>query len=544
VPFKAGVRRNSRRILVGVSLAIAAAAAVVFVHVASPPPIPADTAAVAHPGESTAVVDVKSTPIVSNSAATEVEESVVPPEKPEREPVAAVAAVPVRLMPLDSNGPDATSALILDHFHATLGRAVAAIRGVSLLSANEPAPAGLHVQISMKVDGVRADGARSISVTTARMRGDQPDTILFDTGTLVAPGADLTQPVDKALNGLRSLVLPGDPSVRNGLNARLFDPAVDRAAKQAEISKLLAPSLRTADTEGRKALYATALDLLTAGGDPIAQNAIWSQLQNAISPELMDAANDALPAIKDMDLRRRLLTILGNGMRILNDPRMSAGMRAQSPETMERMDAIAPKVRAQLESISESDPDRLNRMVATRALSGDAKWNEYVVASLKDMALADAERLEGFAYLGGAGTQVNVNNPLLDDAAIRSAGELIVRMGRDPDQERQALKAVNALASVRSDAARDAAITVLRAGNGLSAASPVRAAMLVPLMMNKGADPAVRQAVEEVASSDLDSLMRRRAGQVLQVADQLAKDGRPLMFLQSSALIESATPVR
>jgi hypothetical protein len=68
--------------------------------------------------------------------------------------------------------------------------------------------------------------------------------------------------------------------------------------------------------------------------------------------------------------------------------------------------------------------------------------------------------------------------------------------------------------------------------------------MLVPLMMNKGADPAVRQAVEELASNDHDPLMRRRAGQVLQVADQLAKDGRPLMFLQGSALIESATPSR
>jgi hypothetical protein len=104
--------------------------------------------------------------------------------------------------------------------------------------------------------------------------------------------------------------------------------------------------------------------------------------------------------------------------------------------------------------------------------------------------------------------------------------------------------AVNVLASVKSDAARDAAITVLRLANGISAASPVRGAMLVPLMMNKGADPAVRQAVEEVAASDPDPLMRRRAGQVLQVTDQLAKDGRPLMFLQSSPLIESATPAR
>jgi hypothetical protein len=258
----------------------------------------------------------------------------------------------------------------------------------------------------------------------------------------------------------------------------------------------------------------------------------------------MDAANDALPAIKDLDLRRRLLTILSNGMRILDDPRMSAGMRAQSPETMAKMDAVAPEIRAQLESISESDPNRLNRMVAARALTGDAKWNEYVVTSLKDAALVDAERLEGFSYLGGTGTQVNVNNPLLDDAAIRLAGELIVRVGRDPDQERQALMAVNVLASVKGDAARDAAITVLRPGNGLSAASPVRGAMLVPLMVNKGTDPAVRQAVEEVAASDPDPLLRRRASQVLQVTDQLAKDGRPLMFLQSSPLIESATPAR
>lgn len=536
VPINAGVRRNSRRILVGVGIVTAAAAAaLVFLRVASPPPISAATAALAPSGEPT--------PAVSNSVATEIEESATPPEEPKEETVAAVAAVPVRLMPLDLNGLDATSALILDLFHVEVARGISAIPGVHMLSANEPDPAGMYVLIGLKFAGVRADGARSISVTTMRMRAGQPGSVTL-TDTLVAPSADLAEPVDKALYSLRALVLPGDPSARNALNASLLDPALDLAAKQAAMSKLLASSLRTADTAERKALYAGALDLLAPGGDPVARDAIWRQLQNAISPELMDAASAALPAINDLDLRRRLLTILGNGMRILDDPRMSAGMWAQSPETMARMDAVAPGIRAQLESISESDPNRLHRMIATRALTGDAEWNEYVVASLKDTSLVDAERLEGFSYLGGAGMQVNMNNPLLDDAAIRSAAELIIRVGRDPDQERQALMAVNVLASVKSDAARDAALTVLRPGNGLSAASPVRGAMLVPLMMNKGADPAVRQAVEEIAASDPDPLMRRRAGQVLQVTDQLTKEGRPLMFLQSSPLIESATPAR
>jgi hypothetical protein len=543
VPFKADVRRNSRRILVGVSLAIAAAAAFVVVQVASPPPLTVATAKVADSEVPTAVADGQSTPVVSNSAATEIEESLAPPEKPKSEPVAAVTAVPVRLVPLDSKGLDATSVQILDQFHVTLARGIAAIPGASMLSANEPAPAGLYIEISMKLAGVRADGARSISVPTMLMRGGQLQTALL-MDTLVAPGADLTQPVDKALNGLRSLLrLPGDPSVRNELNARMRDPAADRAAKQIAMSKLLALSLQTADTAERKALYATALDLL-AGGDPVAANAIWIRLQNGISPELMDAASDALPAIKDMDVRRKLLTILSNTMRNLDNPRMSASMRAQSPEMMAQMDAVAPKVRAQLESIAESDPNRLNRMVATRALSGDAEWNEFVVASLKNTTLTDAERLEGFAYLGAGMPVVAVNNPLIDDAAMRSAEELIVRMGRDPQQERQALNAVNVLAAVKGEVARDAAITVLRPGNGLSAASPVRAAMLVPLMMNKGADPAVRQAVEELASNDPDPLMRRRAGQVLQVADQLAKDRMPAVLLQSSLLIESATPAR
>jgi hypothetical protein len=136
------------------------------------------------------------------------------------------------------------------------------------------------------------------------------------------------------------------------------------------------------------------------------------------------------------------------------------------------------------------------------------------------------------------------SNPLLDDAAIQSAEQLIVRMGRDPEQERQALNAVNVLAAVKGEAARDAAIKVLRPGNGLSAASPVRAAMLVPLMMNKGADPVVRQVVEELVSNDPDPLMRRRAGQVLQAADQLAKDHMPLVLLQGSVLIDRVTPVR
>jgi hypothetical protein len=538
------MRRNSSRILIGVSLAIAAAAAVVVVHVASPPPTPADTAPVTQSGASSAVTGAQYLPAVSNSSATEVNESVAPPEKPESEPIAAVAAVPVRLMPLDSKGTDATSALILDQFHATFGRRAAALPGVSLLSANETAPAGMYIEISMKLAGVRADGTRSISVPTMRMRGGQPETILH-MDMLVAPGADLTQPVDNALNGLRTLLgLPGDPSVRNELSARMLDPAADRAAKQLAMSKLLAPSLKTADTAERKALYATALDLL-AGGDPIAGDAIWRQLQNAISPELMDAASDALPASKDMALRRRLLTILSNTMRNLDNPRMSASMRAQSPEMMARMDAVALKVRAQLQSIAESDPNRLDRMIATRALTGDTEWNEFVVASLTSTTLADMERLEGFAYLGSAGMPVvAVNNPLLDDAAIRSAGELIIRMGRNPEQERQVLNAVNVLAAVRGEGGRDAAITVLRPGNGLSAASPVRAAMLVPLMMNKGADPAVRQTVEELATNDPDPLMRRRAGQVLQVADQLARDRMPLVLLQSSALIESATPDR
>lgn len=546
VPFNAGVRRNSRRILVGVCLAIAAAAAVVVVQVASPPPITAATAAVTRSEALTAVADGQPTQAVLNSSATGVEESVAPPEKPRSEPVGAVAVVPVRLVPLDINGLDATSTLILDQFHATFARGIAAIPGASMLSASEPAPAGLYIEISMKLAGVRADGARSISVPTSLMRGGKSITVLLR-DTLVAPGADLIQPADKALTGLRTLLkLPGDPAVRNELNVRMLDPAADRAAKQIAMSKLLTPALKTADTAGRKALYATALDLL-AGGDPVAGDAIWRNLEIATKAELMDAASDALPAAEDMDVRRKLLTILSNSIRNLDSLRTSPTMQAQtqSPESMARIEAIAPRVREQLGSIAESDPNRLNRMIATRALAGDAGWNEFVAASLKNATLADAERLEGFAYLGSVRMPiVVVNNPLLDDAAIRSAKDLIVRMGRDPQQERQALDAVNVLAAVRGEGARDAAITVLRPGNGLSAASPVRAAMLVPLMMNKGADPAVRQAVEELASDDPDPLMRRRAGQVLQVADQLAKDRMPLVLLPTSLLIENAMPPR
>jgi hypothetical protein len=544
----AAPRRRNRGVIAGAALAIASAAAVVFLQGNGPSvAVVSVPAAVSQPHESDAL-PANSLENVAEVPAADSMESVAEVEQALGKPVAEVAPILVLLSPPDVKGLDATSALILDQFHVVIARRLATIPGVTLLLPDALPATGRYYRILMRISGSRADGARSVSLTTALVRDGKLDSAM-GSDLLVDPAADIAQVASAAMDRLAMTLFPGySAMLRNQLYSQWSESATDPARRQAALKQLL-PMVGRVDPAQSRTVYAAALDMLAAESDPRARDTLVAQLQNVISPELMEAAIDALErtgaGAPGAEVRRTLISILGNGLRGIEGT-MRASMQssvARYPEAgaaLAGLDAIAPTARTRLTSIAGTDPDKLNRMLASRALAGEDQWNQYVAESLKDTTLRDVERLEGFAYLGRATGTISMNNPLLDDAAVRSAGDLIIRAARDPAQVREAVSAVKVLAAVKGEAARDAGLKILKPGSGLSAASPVRAAMLVPLMTTMGGDPVVREVVEDLARSDADPLMRRRAAQVLQVADDLAKERRPMYMLPISSLIEGA----
>lgn len=134
----------------------------------------------------------------------------------------------------------------------------------------------------------------------------------------------------------------------------------------------------------------------------------------------------------DADLIEPLMTSL------LQDPEE---VRLAAVETLAADFNSDPRVRSALEVAAVSDARPLVRAVAERSLSGDLRWRQYVVASLKNSSLSASRRIEALMYeLYPPGPEQGsaLLNPdysstmgdLLDDSAVRALAEVLPEAGK------------------------------------------------------------------------------------------------------------------
>lgn len=534
-------RAPGRLVLLGAVMAVAAAAAVLVMHVQSP--TSGDDAEVglmadrtrSSPGAASPTIDTEVTLGTTGDPAATPSTSAVPAEQEGRE----AQRPPYRIMirPMETSGLDETSARILDLYHAAFTRAMARIPGLVFMRAEEVAQVtGEHMEIRIRLTGVLPEGARVIGVESSVMSGGVTPKITSVMTVAVQPDHDIESLAARQAESLRLQLLPGDASRQEELYANLLDPAAPQAARQEAMRLLLSPSFTPADTASRKVVFRAALEQIASERDPTVRAATLSLIGNRISPELYEEILQVLDRQLDPELRLSLVTMLGVSQRFQLDPRQRASMQSGAPDTLAALDVLNPAIRRALEEVAESDPRQLTRMVARRALSGDAEWNQYVVGTLKDASLPDVERLEPFAFLSRSSLfAADTRNLPVDAEAIDTLGTLVSRIGRNPQQSPLAIKVINGLAGLQGTSGRDALLEILDARGNRSVLLEVRNAALVAVMSRHGADPDVRSAVEDLAAASPDPAMRQRAAQVLKAAELLAKEGKPLFMLEPLA---------
>jgi hypothetical protein len=182
-------------------------------------------------------------------------------------------------------------------------------------------------------------------------------------------------------------------------------------------------------------------------------------------------------------------------------------VRAEAVATLVADYANDPHSRAALELIARRDSHPTVRALAERGLSGEATWNSYVLSSLEDTTLTDAQRLD--AVLFHARSTDASGQPLaalLDDDAIKALAEVLPRT---PVSGTSTL--LNHLVSVMHPAINGMLLTIIERRD--TRFDRVR---VMRMLADRIEDPDVSAALEKIAKVDPDEQSRQIATQALQ----------------------------
>jgi hypothetical protein len=274
---------------------------------------------------------------------------------------------------------------------------------------------------------------------------------------------DLSLPPQQRLVALRDLDLRR-PLGRNGLRRTdasgdsLRDPAVVRAA----------------------------IDLASRATDPAHRAEIWSMMRSIKYPALIEPLAHA--AQLDAD----------------------SMVRVEAVATLVADYSGDPRARTAFELIARTDSHLLVRALAQRGMSGETAWNSYVLASLENSALSDAQRLEAvlFQARNTAASERSLAD-LLDDDALKALTQVLPRAGTG--MEASGVRAVlNQLASVKHPAITDMLLTSIERRD-----PRFERRLVMDILTDRLSEPGVRAVFEKIAASDPDEQSRRIAAQAL-----------------------------
>jgi hypothetical protein len=230
------------------------------------------------------------------------------------------------------------------------------------------------------------------------------------------------------------------------------------------------------------AVIRAVIDLVSVATSPAERAEIWWTMRSIRSPSLVEPL--AYAAQLDPD----------------------STVRAEAVATLVADFAGDPRARAAFELIERADSHPMVRALAQRGLSGEATWDSYILASLKDTTLPDAQRLD--AVLFHARSSAATDQPLaglLDDDAIKALAQVLPRTSVPGTRT-----LLNHLVSVRHPA-----IT------GMLVASVERRDprfdrwLVMNMLADRTEEPDVRAALEKIAKTDPDEQSRRLAAQAL-----------------------------
>src|SRR6185369_7351924 len=339
----------------------------------------------------------------------------------------------VLVLPLQDRTTDEASRLATRAFYSALLDGLRAVPGLTLLQVgsvgNDIAPT--EYQLTVSADGpvhgrwsarMLLKGSMSVTVDAQEQRATDPQAFQYSsvaapacTGSLVdRPVTDCSDPKSGAagqVDLMRLAAFPPDPSARRALQARLLDRTLSpdvRFKALADLQFARAAVVRgpqfTTLVERRPDLDKVTLhgvvDLLATTSNPDIRAQISRLLRGTPRPELVQPLIDSYQLDTNDSSRLEVATTL-------------AADYAQDP-----------KGREALESMVRNDPRELTRMVAKRALSGDASWIAYVLHQVQDPELADARRLEALTYMSASGQGQKIRE-LLNAQAVAALAQIM-----------------------------------------------------------------------------------------------------------------------
>lgn len=188
------------------------------------------------------------------------------------------------------------------------------------------------------------------------------------------PCTDVQGAASELVRLLREKVFPPDPSVATALQSKLRDAKSEASERLKALTDLfrMQNDFQDARLLGDPQMVRAVLDL-AASADPKTRAQIWRMMKGSGNTELIQPLMNSLLQDPD-DVRLAAIGALAADFR--NDPR----------------------VKALLYSVATEDRQPLVRALAERGLSGEAWWNDYVAASLRDSKKSPAQRIEAFVY--------------------------------------------------------------------------------------------------------------------------------------------------
>jgi len=439
-------------------------------------------------------------------------------------PVPAPEKFTVLVQPLVNEGADAISRASINAMYAAVLRELEAIPGARLIDANAMGAGDLTANYQITVRGGAGTGAGSFSAhVTGQKRG--PDGRMQGaaaTSTIAAPPCpapatskpgDCHSPASlasRAIEHIRATLFPFDLAAQHLLQAKLLDTQRGLDERLGALSVLAGRSATAGTTNevfSDPAVVRSAIELATSHADESRRAHVWRTLRSVHHPALLQPLIAAAMQGAEREVQQEAVVTL-------------AGF------------AEDPRARDALQTLARADSRPLVRALAQRGLSGEAYWNQYVAASLKDTTRTDAERIEAFLYHAvGKGPSVEsaktaspqALRDVLDDDAIKSLALLLPRAsaGKRPENNRIGLVLVNVASAIDHPAISEMLLENLMTGTDGNLWMSVAAAVV----SFRGNDPALRATLQKIATEDPDPTQREAAERILQ---QPERSGRVL----------------
>lgn len=394
---------------------------------------------------------------------------------------------------------DATDRASFDAFRAAVIDELRRTPGLILVLA-DPAAANQRADFELALVGVRRNGRLN---GTLRVRDAAPGGLVQSIQGAFGQDCDSScfkdaASLGEALAGKAvTMMLPPAAEQRPALLAELEDSSLPpqqrlQALRDLDLRRPQGRSgPRRVDPSGDSlrdpAIVQAVIDLAAVATSSVQRAEIWRTMRSIRDPALVEPLARAAELDPD-DL-----------------------VRAEAVATLAADYADDPRARAAFELIARVDSWALVRALARRGLSGEATWNSYVISSLKDTTLSDAQRLEAALFHArSAATPEQALSLLLDDEAIEALTQVQPRAADAGMKASDVRTLLTELASVRNPA-----VTRMLLASIEQLESPSDRRVVVSLLADRIGEPGVRAALERIAREDPDEQARQVATRAL-----------------------------